>query len=91
MVARKTKKSRKPKEEEKKTNKKWIQEADIEKGAFTRKAKQKGITTAQLQSNVLKNPDEYDDKTVRQARLRQTLVGLKKRKDDQSNQEKKDA
>lgn len=54
---------------------------DMKEGAFTAKAKRKGITTAQLQENVLSNPDEYDEKTVKQARLRQTLVGLKKRKD----------
>jgi hypothetical protein len=54
---------------------------EMKEGAFTAKAKRKGITTAQLQENVLSNPDDYDDKTVKQARLRQTLVGLKKRKD----------
>jgi len=54
---------------------------DMKEGAFTAKAKRKGITTAQLQENVLSNPDEYDEKTVKQARLRKTLVGLKKRKD----------
>ncbi len=54
---------------------------EMKEGAFTAKAKRKGITTAQLQENVLSNPDEYDEKTVKQARLRQTLVGLKKRKD----------
>jgi hypothetical protein len=48
--------------------------------AFTAKAKRKGITSAQLQENVLSNPDEYDEKTVKQARLRQTLVGLQKKK-----------
>lgn len=54
---------------------------DMKEGAFTAKAKRKGITSAQLQENVLSNPDEYDEKTVKQARLRKTLVGLKKRKD----------
>ncbi len=54
---------------------------EMKEGAFTAKAKRKGITTAQLQENVLSNPDEYDEKTVKQARLRKTLVGLKKRKD----------
>ena len=67
--------------EEKKKSKKWIQGMDMKEGAFTAKAKRKGITTAQLQENVLSNPDEYDEKTVKQARLRKTLVGLKKRKD----------
>jgi len=67
--------------EKKKKDKKWIQGMEMKEGAFTAKAKRKGITTAQLQKNVLANPDEYDEKTVKQARLRKTLVGLKKRKD----------
>jgi len=67
--------------EKKKENKKWIQGMDMKEGAFTAKAKKKGITSAQLQANVLANPDKYDEKTVKQARLRQTLVGLKKNKD----------
>jgi hypothetical protein len=66
---------------EKKKDKKWIQGMEMKEGAFTAKAKRKGITTAQLQENVLASPDEYDEKTVKQARLRQTLVGLKKKKD----------
>jgi hypothetical protein len=53
----------------------------MKKGVFTAKAKRKGITTAQLQENVLANPDEYNAETIKQARLRQTLVGLKKKKD----------
>jgi len=65
---------------EKKKDKKWIQNAEIKEGVFTAKAKRKGITTAQLQENVLSSPDKYDDKTVKQARLRQTLVGLHKNK-----------
>jgi len=54
---------------------------DMKEGAFTAKAKRKGITSAQLQANVLANPDKYDEKTVKQARLRKTLVGLKNNKD----------
>jgi hypothetical protein len=67
--------------EKKKKDKKWIQGMEMKEGAFTAKAKRKGITTAQLQENVLSDPDKYDEKTVKQARLRKTLVGLKKRKD----------
>lgn len=66
--------------ENKKKDKKWIQGMDMDEGAFTAKAKKRGITSAQLQENVLSNPDKYDDKTVKQARLRKTLVGLKKKK-----------
>jgi hypothetical protein len=67
-------------EEKKKKDKKWIQGAEIKEGAFTAKAKKKGITTAQLQENVLSSPDKYDEKTVKQANLRKTLVGLHKNK-----------
>jgi hypothetical protein len=66
--------------EEKKKKKKWIQGMDMKEGAFTAKAKKKGITTAQLQENVLANPDKYDEKTVKQANLRKTLVKLHKNK-----------
>ena len=69
---------------EKKKDKKWIQGANIKEGAFTAKAKRKGITSAQLQENVLSDPDKYDDKTVKQARLRQTLVGLHKKKKEKT-------
>ena len=58
---------------------------EMKEGAFTAKAKRKGITSAQLQENVLSAPEKYDEKTVKQARLRQTLVGLhKKKKEKQS-------
>jgi hypothetical protein len=70
-----------------KKDKKWIQSMDMKEGAFTAKAKKKGITSAQLQANVLANPDEYDEKTVKQARLRQTLVGLKKKKDSKKTED----
>ena len=72
---------------EKKKDKKWIQGMDMKEGAFTRKAKRKGITSAQLQSNVLANPDKNDEKTVKQARLRQTLVSLKKNKDKKKTED----
>ena len=67
--------------DKKKKDKKWIQGMDMKEGAFTAKARRKGITSAQLQENVLSNPENYDEKTVKQARLRKTLVGLKKKKD----------
>jgi hypothetical protein len=61
---------------EKKKEKKWIQDMEMKEGAFTAKAKRKGITSAQLQENVLANPEKYDERTVKQANLRKTLVGL---------------
>ena len=67
-------------EEKKKKDKKWIQGMEMKEGAFTAKAKKKGITTAQLQENVLANPEKYDGKTVKQANLRRTLVGLHNKK-----------
>jgi hypothetical protein len=63
-----------------KKDKKWIQGIDMKEGAFTAKAKSRGITSAQLQENVLSNPEKYDKKTVKQANLRKTLVGLHKKK-----------
>lgn len=67
-------------EEKKKKPNKWIQKAEIKEGAFTAKAKRKGITSAQLQENVLAEPEKYDERTVKQARLRKTLVGLHDKK-----------
>jgi hypothetical protein len=72
--------------EKKKKDKKWIQGMDMKEGAFTAKAKKRGITTAQLQENVLANPEKYDEKTVKQARLRQTLVGLNKKKKEKKTE-----
>ena len=40
----------------KKKPNKWIQKAEMKEGAFTAKAKRKGITSAQLQENVLAEP-----------------------------------
>jgi len=63
-----------------KKDKKWIQGMEMKEGAFTAKAKKRGISSAQLQENVLSNPDKYDEKTVKQANLRKTLVGLHKKR-----------
>jgi hypothetical protein len=64
------------KETKKEKPTKWIQDAEMKEGAFTNKAERKGITTAQLQENVLSNPGKYNETTVKQANLRKTLVGL---------------
>jgi hypothetical protein len=66
--------------DKKKKPNEWIDKAEIKKGAFTKKANNKGITTAQLQENVLADPEKYDKSTVKQANLRKTLVSLKKKK-----------
>lgn len=63
-----------------KKDKKWIDKAIKNPGSFTAKAKKRGITSAQLQANVESNPDKYDETTRKQAKLRETLVKLKKNK-----------
>jgi hypothetical protein len=70
---------------DKKKDKKFIQDMDMKEGAFTAKAKKRGITTAQLQENVLSSPDKYDEKTVKQANLRKTLVKLNKHKKEKAD------
>jgi hypothetical protein len=72
---------------EKKKDKKWIQGTEMKEGAFTAKAKKRRITTAQLQENVLSNPEKYDEKTVKQANLRKTLVGLQQKKKERKVKE----
>lgn len=74
-------------EKKKRKDKKWIQKAIDRPGAFTAKAKKRGITSAQLQENVLSNPEKYDEKTVKQANLRKTLVGLHKKKKEKKKEE----
>ena len=71
-MANKKKKDKKKKE--------WIGDAIERPGTFTAKAKKKGITSAQLQENVLSNSDDYDEKTVKQANLRKTLVKVNNKK-----------
>ena len=63
-----------------KKKKEWIGDAIERPGTFTAKAKKKGITSAQLQENVLANPDDYDEKTVKQANLRKNLVKVNNKK-----------
>lgn len=71
--------------EKKEKSKKWIQKAEIKESTFTAKAKRKGITSSQLQENVLAAPDKYDEKTVKQANLRKTLVKLNNRKKEKAS------
>ena len=61
----------------KKSDKDWIQKSGLKKGAFTNKAKSRGLTPAQFQNKVLKDPSKYDARTVRQANMRKTLVSKK--------------
>lgn len=60
---------------------KWIQEAVSEHpGAFSKKAKEAGMGTAEYAAKVTANPNEYDKKTVKQANLAKTLSKLRKKK-----------
>lgn len=61
-------------------DKKWIQGAIKRPGAFTKKAEKAGKSTEEYAADVSKNPDKYDQRTVRQARLAQTLSKLRRRK-----------
>lgn len=60
---------------------KWIQGAVSEHpGAFSKKAKEAGMSTAEYAAKVTANPGEYDKKTVKQANLAKTLSKLRKAK-----------
>jgi hypothetical protein len=60
---------------------KWIQEATSEHpGAFSKKAKESGMSTAEYAAKVTANPGEYDKRTVKQANLAKTLSKLRKKK-----------
>lgn len=60
---------------------KWIQGAvSKHPGAFSKKAKEAGMSTAEYAAKVTANPGEYDKKTVKQANLAKTLTKLRKKK-----------
>ena len=59
-----------------KTN--WIQEVvdspDFRKGAFTKKAKERGLTPEKFMSKVLNNPNKYDERTRKQAQFMKNIT-----------------
>ena len=59
---------------------KWIQDAIKRPGAFTKKAEERGMDAQEFAQQVTSNPDEYSNRTVRQANLAKTLSKLRKRK-----------
>jgi hypothetical protein len=61
-------------------NKDWIKDAIKRPGAFTKKAEKRDMSTKEFASQVTSNPDKYDERTVRQARLAKTLSKLRKKK-----------
>lgn len=64
--------------DKKKQDKKWIQKAIKNPGAFTAKAKRRNMTVAQFAAAVRKNPSRYDMTTRRQANLYKTLRKISK-------------
>jgi hypothetical protein len=61
-------------------NKQWIQEAIKRPGALTEKAEKAGMTVKEYTAKVKANPQEYDERTRRQANLASTLSKLRKKK-----------
>jgi hypothetical protein len=60
----------------------WIQEAVSKRpGAFSKKAKGAGMSTAGYAREVTSNPEKYDKSTVKQANLAKTLSKLRKKKE----------
>ena len=58
----------------------WIQDAVKRPGEFTRKAEKRNLSPAEFQETVLANPSKYDERTLKQSRLRKTLVAIHKKK-----------
>ena len=56
----------------------WIQGAVKSPGAFTKKAKEAGMSVQQFASHVDANKDKYSTRTERQANLAQTFASMKK-------------
>ena len=58
-------------------NKNWIQKVvdspNFRKGAFTRKAKERGMSTEAFMKQVLSNPNRYDLRTRRQAQFMKNI------------------
>ena len=46
----------------------------IKKGAFTKKAKQRGLSTEAFMRKVLANPSRYDERTRKQAQLMKNMM-----------------
>lgn len=61
-------------------DKQWIQGAIKRPGAFSAKAEEAGKSTSEYAAEVTANPEKHGERTVRQARLAQTLSKLRKRR-----------
>lgn len=58
---------------------KWIQKADLDEGAFTKKAKAKGESVQQYAKEVTKPGSKADTKTKKQANLAKTFSKMAKK------------
>ena len=68
-------------------NKNWIKGVTSEHpGAFGRKAKEKGMSSAEYAAEVTANPEKHDPKTVKQANLAKTLMKLRKKKENKGKE-----
>jgi hypothetical protein len=64
----------------KKNDEKWIQGAIKRPGAFSAKAKKRGLSTAAFAAKVTKSPSKYSKLTVQQANLAKTLRKINNKK-----------
>jgi len=60
--------------------KKWIQELNLDEGAFTRKAKAAGMSVARYAQHVLEEGSRASTKTKRQANLARTFQKISKKR-----------
>lgn len=59
--------------------KKWIPD-DLDKGAFTKKAKHAGMSVQEYANYVLDNKDKFDTETIRQANLAKTFKKIARKR-----------
>ncbi len=64
----------------KKQDKNWIKDAIKRPGAFSAKAKKRGMSTSAFASKVTKNPSKYSKLTVQQANFAKTLSKIRNKK-----------
>lgn len=62
------------------SDKKWISKAIKRPGAFSAKAKKRGMSPAAFASKVTKSPSKYSKLTVQQANLAKTLRKINNKK-----------
>ena len=58
-------------------DKKWIQNANLKEGAFTKKAKKAGYGVQTYASRVLKNPEKYPEEILQIQKKLGIDIGMK--------------